>query len=349
MFAHEFVLLLLLVAIPEEVRELENRVLENRQSIRQWHVQAKFERSLSNPRTDPHSDVAVGFVSVFDRGRSRVENTFRSRVTGQEYTDITIFNDRQQLTFSDRVFDDGSLPALGVADRDWVLSNESHGEILVMDIRQIGMFPGGLFLVLPLTTYLGNPNRSAIELADDTVNGVDCKKVSFLTKSGAPTRMWISPTQGYSLIRMEQDWRVGESAPDSYRDQVLVAVRNVPSTEIWFPSQITRTRHWENGGVDTESMDLEVVSMNQDLDPRVFSLEDLKVPAGTFVNKRPYDSDFVWDGAAIQPANPRRAGDVGDESTRAEGPSRTALLLGANVLLILCLLVLWKWKSSATH
>ena len=332
----------------KEIAVVEERVIANRLAMHQWHMRVTFAVEDEDSRREPDAPVAAGYTSYVDGDRIRIDSTFRYAkkmpgVDEDSFTITTIWGNDEHIMYSTRRFEDGAKAALEVADRDWSLNEEHNGEIRIPPVRKMGMLPGGLLVDQPLTKCIGNPNRTELRMSDDVLNDIECKKLSFVSDGGLPTRVWVAPAMGYSVVRMEHDWK---SKSHDYLDRTDVVVEEYQDTGIWFPVSAGWQRI-QDSKVTTmrETVEVEILSLNEPLDPKFFSIADLNVPVGTFVNRRPYSGSFVWDGEQVVDEKSAELLDERvDERVDESGASgrRLALLATALLLAVLCGVFLWR-------
>jgi len=325
----------------DEIAVLEQRVIANRVAMHQWHIRVSLAREGEGTHREPDAPVATGYTFYLDGRQSRVDWTFRYAkkpfgVDQDSYTSTTIWSDDQHISYSTQRFEDGAKSALEVADRDWSLKNEANGKIRLPPFQTLGMLPGALLVDAPMTMCIGNPNRVELRISDDILNGIECKKISFVSEHGLTTRVWIAPAMGPSVVRMEYD---GKSQSPNYLDRTDVVVKEYRKTGIWFPAS-AESQRIQDGKVRIrrETVQVEVLSLNEPLDPKVFTIVDLNVPAGSFANVRPYTGNFIWDGNQIREEG---AAEVLRGTSGLSG-RRITLLVTSSVLAILCGVFLWR-------
>ncbi|NQT14623.1 MAG: hypothetical protein HQ582_17835 [Planctomycetes bacterium] len=328
----------------DEIAAIERRVIANRLAMHQWRIRVSFTRESKGTRREPDAPVGTGYTFYLDGKRSRVDWTFRyikkpPGIDEGSYTSTAIWSDDQHIDYSTQCFEDGAKSALEVADREWSLKNEANGEIRLPPLRALGMLPFGLLINGTMTDCIGNPNRTELRMSDDIVDGIKCKKISFVSEGGLPSRVWVAPDMGPSVVRMEQEWKA-KSHNYFYRTDVVV--EEYRNTGIWFPVS-AEWRQSQDGNDSTmrEAVQVEILSLNEPLDPKFFTIADLNVPAGSFVNKRPSTANHIWDAEQVVNENSAELLDQRGDENGTSG-RRIALLGTALLLAVLCGVFLWR-------
>jgi len=327
-------------AAADPIADVENRAIGNRLAIKQWHIRFTYTSLKSGGFHKP----PLAFESWVDGDRLRQDTTwaYEEKVPGVDdvgYTEIMAWSDRVVYRYGTRRYADGAKDAMTVTDRELAVK-EYGGNSPLFDVRKIGMLPDGL-AVGEIGEFLGSPKRTNLKMADESLSGVACKKITF---SGFEDRgdvsYWIAPDKGCSVVRMEGDW--GKGTPGNYRSITDLVVEPYKNTGIWFPAEAEYQRI--KGGQVTihERLKVEALSFNEPLDETIFTPIAMNVPAGTAVYKHPGSdmASFLWDGKEVRQERyadvlEKQVGDVG------ESPRRRSLLLSAVGLAVLSGLFLW--------
>ena len=132
-------------------------------------------------------------------------------------------------------------------------------------------------------TYVGRADRSSPTAVRDRHAGFDCWRVSYTTPKGGTVAYWVDPERGYNVLRIEGAFTSFAGKP--IVDRVDCDLQKVEG--LWFPRSC-RYRRTEEGGKVTsqEDLEVEVVSLNEPIDPEVFSLQGIDII--------PEDATVVW-------------------------------------------------------
>jgi hypothetical protein len=206
------------------------------------------------------------------------------------------------------------------------------------DVRILGMSTSGMYLQCPLTELIATPYPNVKrEILDDIYCEVPCKKIIYSSDYGKAF-VQIAPSKGYSALRIEIRSPNGE-----YYEYTDLKVQEYKKTGIWYPFYSKLERYENNELTLSEEMDIEVISINEPIDDKYFSVASLNVPPGTMVADPELGSgNYVWDGKEVVSENFYRYGSgIVPPSSR----SRYLMLLAIN-LLIIGLYCLWKYYKT---
>ena len=157
--------------------------------------------------------------------------------------------------------------------------------------------------------HVGRKDATDVSVAREEERGEERWKVEYRLPRERTLRLWISPKQGGSIVRIQEQFK---AADFEIVDTVDCENRNVPGTETWFPKQTVYNQVKGDGEVLMhEEVEVNVVSLNKPIDPSIFTLKSIgSLTPGTFVHrkaKKP-DASFiegvaVWNGKILVPTN----------------------------------------------
>jgi hypothetical protein len=104
---------------------------------------------------------------------------------------------------------------------------------------------------------------------------------------------------GYSVVRMEQEFKGGGT---NYVDSVDLEIKKHEKSGVWFPVSQHYQRVEDGNRVSREEhLKVTVVSLNEPLDPAVFTPAGMNVRPGSLVMYIPErdTGECVWDGSKI--------------------------------------------------
>jgi hypothetical protein len=274
----------------------ERKAIENRKSITRYNLEIKINQS----------DVPdlVGLNFCVDGDNLRHERVYSRVVRSKDFKDlysiVYVYQKDKVTTFMNE-FGEGD-PATSVT----IVPRDTDELILPPDIRMIGMNPI-CYAYHEIETVLGRADREDSTVTDEILNGIACKKFTYIhPEFGVKYTYWIAPKFGYSVIRMHSYYDGKPRSPTqeptaitSYTDSIVSEYKN---TGIWFPTELHHVFTVGGKLERTQDMFVKIISLNEPIDPELFTLKGLNVPAGTAVILLPeseYDN-FFWDGHEIK-------------------------------------------------
>ncbi len=156
-----------------------------------------------------------------------------------------------------------------------------------------------------LDFLFGRPDRSGLTVTQEMWKGQDCYRIVFKTERGPTAQIWIVPAWGGSVVKVQLSGQTKAGKP-------LIATPLIETVEtevapagpggIWFPRVCTYTRTLGGELEKRQVAKVEVVSINQPIDPRAFSLAGMDLPARTPVvtgQANPKKAILSWDGEKL--------------------------------------------------
>jgi hypothetical protein len=172
----------------------------------------------------------------------------------------------------------------------------------IADPRLIGMvamnYPN--LIHYHLNSELGRTDRDVPSIGAEMHDGLECWRVEHSRVNGAVTRLWIAPSQGYSVVRIETEFTDG-----AHRiiDSVHCNLVNYDQQGLWFPKGSHYERSIDGEIVEMEECQLIVHHLNLPVEKSTFALAGLGIPAGTPITRIPSDfrGSLVWNGREAVP------------------------------------------------
>lgn len=211
-----------------------------------------------------------------------------------------------------------------------------------IDPRAIGMvattFP--MLMHSAIDYVVGNPARRETAIETVEFDKTECALVSFTNVHGVDVRIWIDPSRGYSVLRIDGSRSVGSHIEQWTAD---VDIQLYEPSGVWFPESV-RYQYTVDGELhEEEHATIEVVSLNEPIETEVFTFAGMGVPKGWPVadHTRPDVSDqLAWDGRQIVSMKK-------SEVESAEAARWNVIYIGlAFVLAAVAALLLWRFYSS---
>jgi hypothetical protein len=211
-----------------------------------------------------------------------------------------------------------------------------------IDFRILGFLPLGLNAgSSSYYSFIGNLkelNDRKITMTDDILNGIECKKV-LCFKEGYYLAVWFAVKCGYSPIQMES-----ESKQYKILDRTTVDVtRYNESSDLWVPVHSVVERFEDGKLYRRTEYTIAVYSLNEPLDPKVFTPEGLDVPVGTSVEMTSAADKkmLLWDGKKAVTTGELSIAQMQEEKTVRFNRGRYLLI--ASGLALICSVCLYKF------
>jgi hypothetical protein len=279
---------------------------------------------------------------IYDTNRQRSDQTKLQESLNaaiKPFTRTYIYDGRRMHTYESGINRDGTRYALEFYTPDESREKEQYESYF--DVRTLGMKTSGISLLSSLTEIISttHPNVRR-EMIDDIYTGIPCKKIIYSSVYAASSAH-IAPSKGYSVLRIEIRSPDGE-----FYEYTDLKVKEYKNSEIWYPYYSKSERYINEERTISEELDIEVISINESIDDKYFSLASLNVPVGTMVADPEQGSgNYVWDGQEVISENWYRYGSgISPRSPK----SRYFMLLAIN-LLIIGLYFLWKYHRIGNN
>lgn len=142
---------------------------------------------------------------------------------------------------------------------------------------------------------IGRADRIKPTVSKDNIGGTHTWRLEFQLPNGANVSVWVSPRQGYSLVR-------GETRLESPNGQVLQSVvselTQYPEGGIWYPSRTEHELSLNGEWHERQTIFVRKAEFGRDIDPTVFTLAGLDLKAGRVVQDSTLGvpTGLIWDG-----------------------------------------------------
>jgi hypothetical protein len=271
--------------------------VENRLKIKQWHVR------LDCVNTGHLQDRLPTIFSFYvDGQRKREEKTFpklEGQNNNQTSTTISLLDNQSYYLY--QKIDNLNKPTMPIYQAEQV-GKYAPKDVFEMDFRVFGFAPLEFGRGKdPLRAFVTNlehyKNVEKITMNSETINGIACKKIKyFMDKGDAYFAIWFALDYAYSPIRVET-----ESKQHQLFDYTTVEVNQYKNTDIWVPGKVIAERLINGQSHRKTEYTITVYSINEPLDPKVFTLEGLNIPVGTPVDMHPDPEHLprLWDGKKV--------------------------------------------------
>lgn len=137
-----------------------------------------------------------------------------------------------------------------------------------------------------------------------TLNGIGCKFFQYdMAKNDTDMKVWFAPSMGGSVLRRESRY-LRKDTGVLMESKIDYGVERISNTDVWYPSRIHYQRNVDGVTQENETVNVTVISVNETLDPSVFSMAGIReIPVGAPVirmGKDKIDEENAilqyWDG-----------------------------------------------------
>lgn len=190
-------------------------------------------------------------------------------------------------------------------------------------------------------SLVGRRDRENATVTPAMWEGRPCSLIAFdlLARTGrVGVKFWVVPEWGPSIARIETtEGRLADSVSMTYEQDA--------DSGIWYPKDCTYERKKDGVLSDREIVNVDLISLNQEIDPDVFRLRGLGVPVGTPVSGLPEmrsGNSYVWTGSEIEEVKEESPGALDRLPPAKEGVGR---LLKVNAILfgLIAAFCLWRY------
>ncbi len=217
-----------------------------------------------------------------------------------------------------------------------------------VDPRLIGVVPSDPLVLhaKTLESFLALPDRRNTSVARQMIGDLETWRIEYERGDGTQIRMWIAPSQDYSIVRAAV---VPESCGGNLVSRIECHNRKYGDPGIWFPHRVRYERFLDGKFYYEVVVTVHAARFNQPVDDKVFTLEGMDIPRGTpvFNLSSRWQGHEMWDGSKIVPVRMHDpAGDLDAEGSEGGVPWRgltSAVALGLAALL--AFFVRWRQRS----
>ncbi|MCG6155473.1 hypothetical protein [Rubinisphaera margarita] len=162
------------------------------------------------------------------------------------------------------------------------------------DLRTLGFHSSGASVGIPIRTIFDLAANEK-KIAEETVNEIDCLRVSFDLESGVQCDFWFAPSCSYAPVQVRSYFE-----PLDLTENLELKVEEWGRSGLWFPTRYTSTESVGNKTLASEEGRLVIHSLNGPLPGDTFQLSGLNIPKGKSIQRLPSDGPAkIWDGEKI--------------------------------------------------
>ncbi len=330
---------------PLDVDAVVERLIANRSRIEdRWHVEIHW--TVEPPEPPPVTGLRATNVSLTtwrDGPLYRTETVRRykpeERFSGLEaelYTEYFIRNGPKKYHWSTKREPSEGVPggsrcALAIFDRQNTEAADTG-----RNIRWMGWY------IAPLSPHPDSFFRSPgfeWSVHPGEWDGITCHVLKGVRQGDREgiAEVWVAPEHGWSVIR-------GTFADDILKIETTIDVQQWKESGIWLPTRVVRRfSDSDSQLIAQQTVTYAVHSLNEPIDPAVFTLETLPVDPGTVVAFYPPRGGsltrHVWDGEKVVEQAPEVAGGAEE---RASGRLRWGVLINGLFVTLVGVWVIWR-------
>jgi hypothetical protein len=278
------------------VAEVEKQVLDHRRSIQRGEL--VFQSKTYTDGAPARERVTRIW---FEADAMRCDVTLRYDPNEHPHREIYGRNCEKEghdLNYSEQKFP-GTTLALGLHKGD--ASGRGNASHMMLDPRLLGMAPDSSpnLVKCHLDSFVGRRERKPPTIRQASWKGIDCWLIEYTILQGRSVRIWIDPRRGPSVVRLEFEGISREQRP--LVDSVESDLREYSPSGMWYPQSCVYERHIDGKLVEKEVVDVEVVSLNEPLDPEVFRLAGMRIPGHLPITglDSPIGKELWWNGEEI--------------------------------------------------
>jgi hypothetical protein len=181
-------------------------------------------------------------------------------------------------------------------------ANNSEADNTIIDPKVLGIIPNQPTLAnrYNLNSYIGSEASKNGTVEKGIWKGKSCYIVTF-NSGKSQIRYWVVPEMDYSVISIERKYPLDKLKKPSEHDRTRTEYQKDTKSGIWFPKKINFKR-LRNGTIrTTEYASIKLVSLNEPIDPEVFSLNGIGITPGARVRNKDLKEPVrkIWDGEKV--------------------------------------------------
>lgn len=155
----------------------------------------------------------------------------------------------------------------------------------VLDPRALGLLPSPAFAVArkQMDYLISHSDRHTTTINKVNFRGEECECVTFELESGVTIKSWICPRMKHAVLRVEGSVTRNEL---SIVDSVDTKMGFHEKSGTWFPTQVNYANTQDGQLVVSETLDIKVVSINEEIPRSEFRLSSFpRLHDGTKIRK----------------------------------------------------------------
>jgi hypothetical protein len=290
-----FVLLAPGQAAPAQISGFERQVIDYRRAIRQAEL-VMSSRTFKNSKEIDREPKTYFWL---DGDRLRCDRWLKLEGEDEPTRRIYCRNcqiDKHFVFYSGQKLPKGKVMVLDIHE----MTRATAPQERIPEFRALGMAAEQIGDSESFEAVLAYPNRENLALTPETLNGVDCQRLSYRVPGGGSVRAWIAKDRGPSVMRIEIESEFRGKRLSFLADSELEKMSGV-----WFPKKYTYIHRVDGVEVDRRVIDVQVKSFNKPIDPEVFTVAGIGIPPQTPIMgitdvRR---GQLIWDGKEIVSRN----------------------------------------------
>lgn len=291
---------------------LEQRAVDQRKELVRGKVDLRSIYWASQTPGGPQIKANCNLTLFFDGTKARVDKEFVSLRDAREVSTriVTCNTKTDSIRFRIDSEQDPSTMQGSIQDRmslmEWkTLPPIANGEALLIDARVLGLLPSATAMTVnsPIDKFVGATKYLDIQVENATLHKIACKKITKTYENKVTSIVWIAPSQGDGVLRVEVQHGAANVA---FVTSVESTLKYDKVAKLWFPSYYEIRSTLDGVLMELEKVTVKSSRLNQKLDPTRFTLLDMNIPVGTgfMVNKKNQPktvNTYVWNGIELVP------------------------------------------------
>lgn len=150
--------------------------------------------------------------------------------------------------------------------------------------------------------FLTRPDRKDCLVEDVVHNEIAAKKIRYTRKSGQEIEYLIDPQRDYAVLQCSIRFigPNGGTVEDMVQNKIGMVNHN--SVKTWYPTRSVYTRSLNEVVGEKVIIDVDDFKLNATIDPQIFTLAGLEIPAGLYIEESPRAKSGAryWNGSELQ-------------------------------------------------
>ncbi|HZZ71251.1 MAG TPA: hypothetical protein VFE24_03305 [Pirellulales bacterium] len=275
--------------------ELEQRAIHERQRITSGDIHYHLDREAMHGVESYHG---LDFRIAFRPGSLRFDGPWLG-VNAQGLPavhHVCLFEGKSFIQFDDEVNSEGQSRRILIDD----IKNLGFEAAAVFDPLTIGMHPGPPSPDIKLNEYLTRADRNNDEtVTREQLGDREVFHIRWTRKSGSKYQFWISPNEGYSVLKIVVDFH-GNNYHIVDTNDISVKQYGAGAAAVWYPEKVVSRRTLDDLPTPGQTFTITEAILNEPVDDQLFELASMKPNPGQAIDNRLAHHKFeIWDGEKI--------------------------------------------------
>ncbi|HZZ71253.1 MAG TPA: hypothetical protein VFE24_03315 [Pirellulales bacterium] len=276
--------------------ELEQRAIHERQRIKQGDIHYHLDREVMQ-NVDGY--IGTNFRIIFRPGLLRIDESSQGlNANGEPATEHICYVDgKPSIQFDDALVQDGQQTYINIGEK--LLDDDMTAN--PRDPLAIGMFPGFPEVSVKINEYLTRTDRKDDTVTREQLGDREVFHLRWTRNNGSKFQFWISPSEGYSVVKAAVDFTVKRQRIGDMND-ISVKQYGEGAAAVWYPEKIVFRRSVDGKLTPRETLTITEAVLNEPIDDKLFELASMKPNPGQQIYRDPpAKTEEIWDGEKIAP------------------------------------------------